>query len=176
MTDFAQRSKGKIQWTPIAAGPRGTRQTLEVMANLARQGSGLLSVKAVAYGLAEIMRVGGMAAVDEWLRAHYRFRPEWEEVLRTMERMMEDLDTLGYFEGDCDDAAIFYASILYTLGIPCRFVAIRYNPANPEFEHVFVEYNAHIFDEGYHASWSRLDPTVPPGTVHRELERMIHDV
>ncbi len=149
------------------------------MAWLARDGAKLLNVQALAYGLHGWYPNDLMVGVDAWIRAHYRFRPESEELVRTVARMVEEIQTLGFFEGDCDDAATFYASILYTLGIPVRFVAIRYDRFNPEFQHVFVEYDGHTFVEYENEvseRWLRLDPTVAPGTVHRELERMIQDV
>ncbi len=143
------------------------------MARLARDGAKLLNVQALAYGLHGWYPNDLMVGVDAWIRAHYRFRPESEELVRTVGRMVEEIQTLGFFEGDCDDAATFYASILYTLGFVVRLVAIRYDPREPEFQHVFVEYHDPLY--GF-TNWFRLDPTVPAGTVHREIERMIQDV
>jgi hypothetical protein len=105
---------------------------------------------------------------DAWFRQNYRYRPENEEIVRTPARMVADFNTLGYFEGDCDDAATFYAAVIRAMGFPVRFVAIRYDPT-PDFKHVFIEYK-NLFD------WIRLDPTVAPGTQHIEVERMVENV
>lgn len=104
------------------------------------------------------------AEVDDWVRARFRYRDEREEVLRTPEFQLNDaLVRLGYLEGDCDDVSMFYAAILKTLGLPVRFVAIRYTPDNPNFEHVFTQaYNM--------ASWRTFDATVPRGTDMRAIE------
>lgn len=107
--------------------------------------------------------------LDSWIRRHFRYRPELYEVLRTPEFMLNDLETKGFVEGDCDDISIFYAAILRTLGYEVRFVAIRYS--HPElFEHVFIEF------ENTGRGWVRLDPTAERGTIHEELERMVVNV
>jgi transglutaminase-like putative cysteine protease len=109
--------------------------------------------------------------VDLWIRGHFRYRPELEEVLRTVPYMANQFRTLGYFEGDCDDVSIFYATVLKILGFQLvRFVAIRHTHPS-EFEHVFVE-----FYEPQGGQWLRVDPTVDQTTVHHELERMILSV
>ena len=41
-------------------------------------------------------------------------------------------------QGDCDDKATLLASMLESIGHPCRFVAVGYQQPN-EFEHVYVE-------------------------------------
>jgi len=43
----------------------------------------------------------------------------------------------GIFQGDCDDAATFAASVLTALGYPVLLVAIRM-ASEPEFSHVFA--------------------------------------
>lgn len=108
-----------------------------------------------------------LEAIDARIRQQFRYRSENEEVIRTPEWMVGDLETLGYLEGDCDDIATFYAAVLKAFGFRVRLVAIRYDET-PEFKHVFVE----VLNVG----WERVDPTVAPGTVHHETERMILEV
>jgi transglutaminase-like putative cysteine protease len=108
--------------------------------------------------------------VDEWVRAHFRYRDEREEILRTPEFQLNDaLVRLGYLEGDCDDVSMFYAAVLKTLGLPVRFVAIRYTPDNPNFEHVFTQ----AYDM---AAWRTFDATVPAGSPIRALESMTVEI
>lgn len=97
----------------------------------------------------------------------FSYRPENEEVLRTVRFMVEQLLESGRVEGDCDDAAIFLAASFVALGVPTRFVAIRYG-GSPGFRHVFIEF--------YSGVWVRVDPTVGTGTIHQEDERMIVNV
>lgn len=109
------------------------------------------------------------SALDNFVRGHFRYRGENVEVIRTPEFMLNDLMTTGKFEGDCDDAATFIAAIAKTLGMMCRFVAIRYR--GDSFEHVFVE----IYDP-VAAQWRVFDPTVKHGTRYDEIERMVESV
>lgn len=141
----------------------GTLRTLEVMAQLARRGASSPEIR--AYMMLGYM---GLAGIDEWVRQNFRYRGELEEVVRTPEFMIGELSHKGYFEGDCDDIATLYSSLLLSWGFPCRLVAIRYD-ASPEFKHVFVE----AFDGG---EWTALDPTVPVGTPYTTIERMVLDV
>jgi transglutaminase-like putative cysteine protease len=76
---------------------------------------------------------------------------------------------LGYLEGDCDDVSTFYAAIFKALGVPARFVAIRYTPNNPNFEHVFAQ----AYDG---RTWQTFDATVPAGTDIRALEQIVQEV
>jgi transglutaminase-like putative cysteine protease len=106
-------------------------------------------------------------AIDRFLRSLFRYREEIEEIIRTPQHMLEKFETDGFIEGDCDDIATLYAAIFGVFGWPSRFVAIRYDA--PEFQHVFLE--AMIG-----GAWKRFDATVPVGTVHKELERMVVDL
>lgn len=108
-----------------------------------------------------------VGTLDGWVRRRFVYRPELEEIIRAVPFQLEDLQRLGYLEGDCDDVSTFLAAAL--LPRPVRFVAIRTDPTNPEFLHVFVE----TLDAG---RWVRLDPTVRRGTRHRYVEAMTEDV
>ena len=110
-----------------------------------------------------------LGAVDEFLRAHYFYRDEIEEVLRTPEFMLNDLTRIGYLEGDCDDISTLAAALFKALGYPVRFAAIRFDATNPNFEHVFTQ----VYDM---AEWHTFDGTVQPGTQEHVLESMIQEV
>ena len=110
-----------------------------------------------------------VAAVDRWIRGHFRYRPDGRnEIVREPDFMLNELQTTGYFQGDCDCVSVFYATVLKSLGFHCRFAAIRFSDPF-DMEHVFVEY----FNG---SQWVRVDPTVPVGTVHTELERMVQNI
>ena len=133
------------------------------MAQLARVAAGDEAFGALA------RRLGSLPRIDAFVRSHYRYRDEAEEIVRTPQFMVHDLDRIGYMEGDCDDVATLYAAFGRALGYPARLVAIRYNPQNPNFEHVFTE----ILDAG---EWITFDATVEPGTQIRSVEEMIEEV
>jgi len=89
----------------------------------------------------------------------FRYRSEIDEIIRAPEFMLTDLETYGYMEGDCDDAATFSASVCRSLGIDSRFMAIRTDPRGSDFRHVFTMGN-----DGF-GGWFRIDVTVPRATV-----------
>lgn len=118
--------------------------------------------------------LGSLAAVDSWVRAHYSYRDEWEEIVRDPRFMLGDMGRMEGgrvvgLEGDCDDIATFYAAMVTALGYRARLHAIRYNPSNPNFEHVFTQ----VYDGG---DWRILDGTLPPETPMNWIESMIEDV
>ena len=138
-------------------------ETLQAMAKLARAGASSAEIAGLAQWCSRVVSPG--ACLDSWVREHFRYRDENEEVIRTPQRMMHDLTTAGYIEGDCDDVSTLYASAFKAMGIPVRFVAIRYDNS-ADFKHVFVEALENLI-------WQRFDATVPQGTVHVEVERMV---
>lgn len=108
--------------------------------------------------------------IDSVLRSVYRYRSEYEEIIRTPQFMLHDLQTKGFIEGDCDDIATLSAALLLVAGYrSVRFVAIIYTPGKDSFEHVYVE----VYEAG---QWRTVDLTIDPGVTHREIERMTEDV
>jgi transglutaminase-like putative cysteine protease len=133
------------------------------MAQLARSAKNDAAFSALAQSL------GNMDRVDSFIRDHFRYRDEIEEIVRSPEFQINDLSRLGWIEGDCDDVSTLYAAFASALGIRSRFVAIRYRPSNPNFEHVFTE----VYDG---SQWRVCDATVAPGTVLQSLEEMMEEV
>jgi len=73
--------------------------------------------------------------------------------------MLNDLETLGYLEGDCDDIATLSASMLKTAGYPTRLTAIK-STGPEEYDHVFSEAQVN-------GDWVPMDITEPRGTVYQ---------
>jgi transglutaminase-like putative cysteine protease len=94
------------------------------------------------------------------MRSNYRYRDENDEIVRSPDFMVNDYDTLGYCEGDCDDCSTLIACLAKVLGYPTRLMAIKVQGPN-EFDHVFCEVN-----QGTPGKWTPVDPTVPSGTVY----------
>ncbi len=139
------------------------------MRNLANRGASSLIVQAYAQ---PFVLDAFLAGLDEWVRSHFVYRGENQEVIRTPEFMLTQLERDGFFDGDCDDVSTLYASLLKALHYSCRFVAIRPDDS-PDFKHVYIEVWMGK-DLGY--GWAALDPTVERGTVYHEVERMVMDV
>jgi hypothetical protein len=119
-------------------------------------------------------RLATLQGLDAFVRWHFVYRDEQEEIVRDPRFMLADMGRLDggrvvRLEGDCDDVATFYAACVIAIGKPARFVAIRYTPVNPNFEHVFTQ----AYDDG---QWKILDATIPPGTHMQWIEAMVEDV
>lgn len=136
--------------------------TLEVMASLAREGATNPSIRDYARSLQSPY------SVDSLLRPSYIYRDEDEEIIRTPDYMLNDLATLGYLEGDCDDIATFTAAITKAMGHPTRLTGIM-SKSSEEYDHVFSE-----FAIGAH--WNIIDLTVPPGTTYEAFGYMSEPV
>ena len=166
MTDSDPRLLPLIQWATIQPGREGPRQTLRVMADLVRaslRDDNFRDSVEFAAG----SRKYSLDAIDFWVREHFEFRAEMREVVRTPQFMWANWQQRGAFDGDCDDVSTMLGSLLKIFNYPAvRFVAIRYNPDVPDFEHVFVEF----YSLG---RWRVLDPTVTTGTDYHEIERMV---
>lgn len=138
----------------------GTSLTLDVMASLAR--SGINDARPIAMDIVAQSRCGNASdcinTFDRWLRNHFVYRGEQEEVLRTVSFMANDLKTKGTMEGDCDDMTIMSCAMFLSVGIQPRMTAIKSHPE--EYDHVFCE----ALDEK--GNWIPVDPTVPYGTPY----------
>ena len=118
--------------------------------------------------------LGSISGLEAWVRSHFIYRDENEEILRTPEFMLSDMGRLEDgrvvgLEGDCYDISAFIAAAAEALGYKARFVAIRYSADNPNFEHVFTE----VFQGGM---WQAFDPTIAPGATLEWIEEMIQEV
>src|SRR5262245_48562028 len=158
-TDSDPNLAAQIKWTVIPPGRAGTMETVALMRKLA------LNAASDPDFLELCRMIRNPVWLEHWARALYRYRPEVEEIVRTPQRMLQDLESQGYLEGDCDDISTFLAAILKGCSVPVRFAVIRYKHPT-EFEHVFIEYR----DPS--GEWRPMDLTVNPGTVHEYLERM----
>jgi len=119
---------------------------------------------------------GSLDNVEAYVRQNFAYRDEYEEVIRDPRFMLGDMGRADgvrtvALEGDCDDVSTLFAAFSKALGYPTRLVAIRYNPTNPNFEHVFTQ--AYVAEYGI---WRVLDATIEPGTKLEWIENLIMEV
>ena len=146
----------------------GTVQTLQVMAQLAR------SAATDPLFIQFAKQFQSLNDVEEFVRQNFRYRDEREEIVRDPRFMLSDMGRLDggrivELEGDCDDVSTLFAAFSKAIGYKARFVAIRYNPSNPNFEHVFTQ----AYDGGI---WRVLDATIESGTKLEWIEDIILEV
>lgn len=138
-----------VQTMEIAEGPAGTRQTLDVIAQLARAGKDSPIVRSFALNL------WGPTSIERWIRRNWQIVPDppMIEYIVTPERQLQELGVNGVLKGDCDDAAALVSAMLLSIGFPARLIAVRVQ-GDSEYSHVWVE------SEGVH-----IDPVVNPKDV-----------
>ncbi|MCI0618949.1 transglutaminase domain-containing protein [bacterium] len=95
--------------------------------------------------------------VDDYLRQRFIYLDEAIETLQTPEYMLGGLEMTGKLTGDCDDISTLHAAFLTCLRFSVRFVAIRSNFTDPNFDHVFIEAKSN-------GEWIPYDVTIPLGT------------
>jgi len=152
-----------MRLTSIAPGEQGTRETLRMMAGLAREAS--RDSRFIEF--ANLFQ--SAADVHASLSGVYKYQDEEIETLYAPTFNLNYFNQTGELTGDCDDIAMFYAAIFRVLGLPTRFVAMKTKRHDPEFLHVVVE----SFEDG---RWRRYDPTVQPGLVQIDFGRMVEYV
>lgn len=149
----------------IQRNEAGTRQTLDVMRQLARDGA--------AWPGQALKYFGEYPAVlDESMRQRWVYVPDGQhELIRTPGRMAADLEESGNFQGDCDDAAVWAAAALLTNEENVsKILLVAVRPAGEmRFTHVFVE----VLTAG---GWLRIDPTAPTDANYQFFERMEMEV
>ena len=135
----------------IAQGQQGTRQTLQLMAKLVRQGRENGQVRQLALqlvkGLAQKDYLGEAKKIHEFVRDKIRYvrDPNKIEALHTVEQLLVQR------QGDCDDKSILVAALLEAIGHKTRLVAIGFNRG---FCHVYPEVNIR-------GTWYAVETTEP---------------
>jgi hypothetical protein len=131
--------------TPLLSGDAGVAQTIGVMRQIVDDAVKDPVVNAVAIDL--VRGVTDSFSRDQKAQAIYNavamrwlyvedpvgpFGPK--ETVRPVRLLLQT------FAGDCDDASILIASLMGTIGIPCRVVTIAADASSPrEFSHIYPE-------------------------------------
>jgi len=125
----------------LAASPRGEKSLRLRM-----------TVEDVIRHVAPKDRLSQMIAIYDWFMCNWSYvnDPTEVELVKDPERILEEITKKGRALGDCDDAALFMACALRTIGIPTRFAratftregaaAVRQGFRGPDdpHSHVFV--------------------------------------
>ena len=152
----------------IWTGEIGTLQTLAMMKQLAlgAQNSQKLCnlVMSLPFYAPDIVQ-----KVDQFLRSKFTYMSEEIETLVAPEYMLMALENNGAISGDCDDISTLQGAIYKCLGIPVRFVAIRSQRDNPNYDHVFSEVKQGDL-------WIPYDVTLPLGFHIQYYSRVAMEV
>ncbi len=118
----------------IPGGAAGIRKTLKIMARMVRQGRTDLAIRQKAAALTGASYTSEVQSCFTFVRDEIRYLGDICDV----ETLQEPGYTLTEGYGDCDDKSILLASLLESIGHPCRFTAAGYERPG-EFQHVWVE-------------------------------------
>lgn len=164
----------KGNWIP--RNEQGTRATLQTIRSMAVLRDGLDWTQ-------WLPGIDSPLAIAAFLSKRWFYVPDGKtETVRTVVRMAWDFTRdileyvdgvefgwkpVGYFAGDCDDAALMALAIITRLPV-VSLVAVR-PPDSSSFDHVFVE----VVRNGvtFH-----IDPTAPLDADYMHWERMIERV
>lgn len=108
----------------------------------------------IATGLAVSSPIDAAMSIENIARQSFTLVDEPEELLIDPSVQLDDLAATGMIRGDCDDAAMLVAALLYSIGLRVRFKACIQGP-DGSFQHVFTEYMLRTFDR-----WIPVDPTI----------------
>jgi hypothetical protein len=140
----------------IPKGYAGTRKTVELIADLVREGAKDFCVRQTAieilmrHGVRPKDYLGEIDTLFEWVKRNVRYTRDIHrvELLHTARRMLE------LRAGDCDDMTILLCAMLKSIGHPVRLALVGFNPRRKKlFTHIYLE----VFHKGW---WIPLDPTV----------------
>lgn len=140
----------------LSPGIGGTYETVLVMQRLAVQGAGDARTRLAAENIVRGVpaRAWGLEAVAicRWVKRHMRYTRDGltAETLRSVERMLEEIEKHGKTLADCDDAAILIAALLLTLG---------HAPAFQVLGRGSVPHHVNVLDR---TTGMELDPTGEP--------------
>jgi len=143
----------------IPSGRAGTAVVLIEMARLVRESANDGAVRRQALDLVRTVYASSYAdfvwGLKNFFMRHFRFIDEPDEMIATPASLIRAIYESGNAWGDCDDAAVLAAALLYSLGFAVRFRAVIEQP-DGSFGHVFAEYKAPDSQV-----WLIFDPTVP---------------
>lgn len=122
----------------VPEGAAGTRATLNIMARLVRECRIDPTIRRTAANLVGDLPNQSYYAEADRIFQFVRDSIRYIQDTNSVEVLQNPRITLAEQYGDCDDKATLLASLLESVGHPCRFVAVGYT-APGEFEHVFIE-------------------------------------
>jgi transglutaminase-like putative cysteine protease len=141
----------------LPQGWKGTRRTLEAMADFVRRAPFDAGLRDFALYVVRDIPGHDFAAEIERLFYFVRNGITYRRDPVGLELVQDARRTLKRGAGDCDDKVVLLASLLACLGHRTRIIVISFGP--PEFHHVALQ----VLHKGV---WVDLDPTnekAPPG-------------
>lgn len=159
----APQGAGRVSAHSLSGGDLGTKQTLDAMAAAAVDATGdyltVLTARRIVSGCPERDTLCQALTIRRWLAERFRFirDPLRKEVLRRPPDMVDEVERLGFVQGDCDEAATLGWALGESIGLRARFVVAGLN-GDPAFRHTYAELDTR-------AGWVDLDTTAPKAAI-----------
>lgn len=122
----------------LPSGPAVTPATLKKMAAIVRKyrtdETTIRAARVITQNVPERHTRGLIETLQGWVRDFIRYVPDPREV----ELVQTPPETLKLRTGDCDDKSVLLATLLETVGLATRFVAIA-TRGEPFFSHVMPQ-------------------------------------
>lgn len=153
----APQDSPRIERRRIPSGLPGTRNTVDHVGRLIREGASDFYVRQKAIDILLARRIpakdylGEINALFQWVQRHVRYTrdPFRVEVLHSPRRMLE------LRAGDCDDMTILLGALVKSVGHPVRIVLTGPDALRPDlFSHIYLEAQ-------HRGQWIPLDATMP---------------
>lgn len=158
----------------LPPGRAATEITLRTMADLTRSAAMTQAMREKMIDLLQSLHAPTyrdyVQDVDTFVRSNVMLINEPGEVLVDPLVMLRYVDE-GRAAGDCDDASMLAAALLYAAGIKVRFKAVFPHPEGGFYQHVFVEYMLRESEP-----WRPMDltidhiPVYPDDWIVKEVE------
>lgn len=124
----------------------------------------------VSTGFAVRNPVDAAMSVENLARSYFVIIDEPEELLIDPSVQLDMLEKTGAIKGDCDDVALFVASLLYNIGLQTRFKAVTQGE-DGTYQHVFVEYKLRGLDR-----WIPVDATIKGIPVYEMGDYIVEEL
>ena len=151
----------------IPAGAEGTRATLRIMRDLAREWKIHPRLRQLAKSIVQPCPPKNSKCEITRLHRFVSNKIRYVKDVADVETVQTPDLTLRDKCGDCDDQALLMASLLLSIGHPARFVAVGFQPG--KFAHVYTE-------TPIGPNWVAVETTEKGWPVGRKPRGVIHMV
>jgi hypothetical protein len=134
----------KISEIEVSDGLAGNLQTIDVMKKVAQNRSGHPLIRKLALNIIQGIPSNHFAdeslAIGDYVKNKVRYArdPLLIEYLQDPVDLVKQIQSGGVAQGDCDDMALFIATLLLAVGHEPYFRAVRYTDPVGNYNHIYV--------------------------------------
>jgi hypothetical protein len=127
----------------VGNGVQGNMDTVKIMQEIAKNRCHVPSLRTQALQIVHHVKShhyrDEARAIGEWVQKKVRYARDCAGVEQLHDPvMLLDQISRGHCAADCDDMSLLAATLLISIGCTPYFRVVRYNPASPSFNHIYV--------------------------------------